>query len=220
MIHRNERQAVSDYPSSIRIFGQFFSWVFHPLFMATYVMWFLIFVHPSEFSGFDHTQKVFRLASVFFSSCFLPIFSVFLCSRLGLVHSMYLRSTRDRIIPFAIVMIFYFWIWYVFKNQPENPAPAVKFLLGCFLAICGGWMANIYFKISIHSIAAGGLLAFSILFTLNEPYPSGTYLSLAVLIAGLICTARFLVSDHSSKEIYSGLLVGALAQCIAWLIGG
>jgi hypothetical protein len=219
MITRNKKKILlTPLSFPIRWASEFISFVFHPLFVASYVSAFLIFVHPSTFAGFDHSQKVFRFISIFFSSCFLPFFSIFLCRRLGFVQSIYLKTTRDRIIPYAIVMIFYFWIWYVFKNQPDNPAPAVRLLLGCFLAVCGGWMCNIYFKISMHAIAAGGLVAFAILFSLNEPYASGTYMSVAVLVAGLICTARFLVSDHSPKDIYSGLGIGMLAQLIAWMV--
>jgi hypothetical protein len=41
------------------------------------------------------------------------------------------------------------------------------------------------------------------------------YLSIAVLIAGIVCTARLVVSDHSQKEIYYGFLIGILSQLAA-----
>ena len=77
-------------------------------------------------------------------------------------------------------------------------------------------MSNIFFKISMHAIAMGGMLMFALLFAFNDSYSSGLYLSVAMLIVGLVCTSRFLVSDHSAREIYSGLVVGMLAQLIAW----
>jgi hypothetical protein len=206
--------------SVVGVLGQVVSFLFHPLFLTSYVAGFIIFIHPSEFAGVPQREKIFRLISVFFISCFLPLFSILLCKPLGFIQSLYLRSSRERIIPYALVMFFYWWLWYVFHNLP-NIAPAlVKFLLGCFLAICGGWMGNIYFKISMHALGAGGLLMFAILFSLNEPYASGTYLSIAVLVSGLVCTSRFIVSDHSAREIYSGFLLGLLAQWVAWQLGG
>jgi hypothetical protein len=200
----------------VRFLAHFFSILFHPLFITLYVMGFLIYVHPFAFSGFDSHLKAFRFLSVFLSGFFLPVFSVFLAWRLGFVKSMLLKSTRDRIIPYVVVMIFYFWIWYVFNNQAENPPVSVHFLLGCFLAICGGWMCNIYFKISMHAIAAGGLFMFFLLFSFHDPYASGLYLSIATLIAGIVCSSRLLVADHSPFDIYSGLIVGVIAQWIAW----
>jgi hypothetical protein len=193
-----------------------FSIVFHPLFITTYVMAFLIYVHPFAFSGFDSQLKLFRLLSVFFTSLFLPLFSVFIAWRLGLIQSIYLRTTRDRIIPYVMVMIFYFWVWYVYNNQELNPPASVHLLLGSFLAICGAWMCNIYFKISMHAVAVGGLSMFFVMFSFTDPYASGLYLSVAILITGIVCTSRLIVSDHSPFDILSGLLVGIFAQWIAW----
>src|SRR5262249_15284288 len=97
------------------------------------------------------------------------------------------------------------------------PPAAVKFLLGSFLAICVAWFCNIFFKISIHAVAAGGLAMFFILFSFVDAYTSGIYVCIAVLIAGLVCTSRLVVSDHSRFEIYFGLIVGIISQWIAWL---
>ena len=204
-------------PSVIRILAVFFSWIFHPLFISCYVMFFLIFVHPYVFAGFDHRTKVFRFLNIFLCTAFLPAFAVFLMWRLGLfMKSFYLNTTRERIIPYVIAMVFYWWPWNVFRNLPDSPPVTVHFLLGNFLALCGAWMCNIYYKISMHAVAMGGLVCFFILFSFNDSYASGLYISLAFLTAGLVCSSRLIVSDHSGFEIYSGLLVGMAGQFIAW----
>jgi hypothetical protein len=211
------RPSVNDQSAAIRFFANFFSWIFHPLFITSYVVFFLIFIHPYVFAGFNNTDKIFRFITVFFSTAFLPVFSVFLVWRLGLfMQSVYMRTAKERIIPYIIAMTFYFWTWYVYKNLSDSPAIAVHFLLGNFLAICVAWMCNIYFKISMHAVAMGGLIVFFFLFSLNDAYASGLYISLAFLIAGIVCTSRFIISDHTPFEIYSGLLIGMLTQFIAW----
>jgi hypothetical protein len=133
------------------------------------------------------------------------------------LQSVYLKTTKERIIPYVIAMIFYWWVWNVAKNLPDTPPVVIQFLLGTFLAVCGAWMCNIYFKISMHAVAAGGLMVFFILFSFADSYASGAYLSLAILTTGVICTSRFIVSDHSAFEIYAGLFIGMLAQFVAWL---
>jgi hypothetical protein len=203
---------------AIRFFAHAISVIFHPLLISSYVIAFLLFIHPFLFSGIGNQLKLFRILSVLLSSFFLPIFSIFLCWRLGFIQSMRLKSARDRIIPYVIVMIFYFWLWYVYRNQGENPPQSIAFLLGSFLAVCGAWFCNIFFKISMHAIAAGGLAMFFLLFSFRDSYASGLYLSTAILIGGLICTARMLVSDHRQRDIYAGILVGVAAEWIAWLI--
>jgi hypothetical protein len=206
-----------DYPVAIRFLANFFSWLFHPLFIASYVMFFLIFIHPYVFAGFDQRTKVFRFLHIFLLTAFFPLFAVFLMWRLGLfMQSIYLRTTRERIIPYVIAMIFYWWPWNVFKNLPESPSVTIHFLLGNFLALCGAWMCNIYYKISMHGVAMGGLICFFVLFSFSDGYASGLYISLAFLIAGIVCSSRLIVSDHTKFEIYSGVMVGILGQYIAW----
>lgn len=201
--------------SFLRLLAQFFSVLFHPLFLPTYVMAFMLYIHPFAFAGLVEKFKIFKLISVFFSTAFLPAFSVFLMRRLGFIESIMLRTQKDRIIPFVTSMIFFFWIWYVSKNQPENPPAITAFLLATFIANIAALMANIYFKISMHAIAVGALFIFFLWLSFISSFSLTFYLSVATIITGLVCTSRFIVSDHSTVEIYSGLLVGMVCQMAA-----
>lgn len=205
-------------PAPLRFLAHLFSIVFHPILVPTYVTAFLLFVHPLAFAGYGEQRKVFALLAVAFSSTFLPAFSVFLMWRLGFISSMFLRTQRERIIPYAAAIIFYFWIWYVFRNQHETPKFFVHFLFGTFLAVCGAWMWNIRLKVSMHATAMGGMVTFFLLQILINQEVTGQYLALAVLIAGLVCTSRFLVSDHSREEIYLGFFTGVVCQLVGWWI--
>ncbi len=211
----SQSQSVS-FPAPVRFLAHLFSIVFHPLFITSYVIAFLVFIHPYAFVDNDRQLKIFRFITVFFANVFLPLFSIFLCWRLKFIKSLQLKTARERIIPYIIIMVFYWWPWIVYKNIPDTPAVAVSFLLGAFLAVCGGWIANIYYKISMHAIGAGGLMMFFILFSFHDNYASGLYLAIAVAISGVVCTSRLIVSDHTYFEIYSGLFVGLLSQYIAW----
>jgi hypothetical protein len=192
------------------------SYIFHPLFISSYVMGFLIFIHPYAFAGFDHKLKVLRFLNVVLNNTFFPAFAVFLMWRLGLIGSMMLRTQKERLIPYVTAMIFYFWTWFVFKGLPDIPASAVHFLLGTFLAICVGWFCNIYFKISMHAMAMGGALMFFFLLGFHDEYGSGLYIALALLATGLVCTSRLILFTHSPFEVWAGLFVGMITQYIAW----
>jgi hypothetical protein len=87
--------------------------------------------------------------------------------------------------------------------------------LSIFAATIAGFMANIYFKISMHGIGAGVALGFMIFLGLTGGVNFGLYLSVTLLLAGLVCTARLIVSNHSQTEIYVGLVTGMLAVLIA-----
>jgi hypothetical protein len=201
---------------AIRILAKIISYVFHPLFITSYVMAFLIFLHPYAFTGFEPRTKIFRFVNIFLCNAFFPTFAVFLLWRLGFIKSMHLRNEKERIIPYIIAMIFYWWTWNVFRNLSDSPPIAVHFLLGAFLALCGGWLCNIYFKISMHGLAMGGALMFFILFSIHDAYASGLYLAIATLATGLVASSRLITGDHNAFEMYSAILIGMLGQFIGW----
>jgi hypothetical protein len=202
----------------VRILAHIVSYLFHPLFITAYVTAYLLFIHPYLFAGYNSQLKLFRLLTVVVSTAFIPGFAVFLMWRLKLIESMHLPTSKERIIPYAAACIFYFWPWLVLKQIPGTPAVFIDFLQGSFFGVCGAWIININSKISMHTTAMGGLVMFFLLFSFADENASGLFLSLAILIAGTVATARMIVSDHTRFQIVQGLVVGALAQLIAWWI--
>jgi hypothetical protein len=75
-------------------------------------------------------------------------------------------------------------------------------------------------KVSMHAISMGIMLMFIALLSFTQAGSYSIYMSAAFLIAGLVCTARFIVSDHTQKEIYTGLFLGVASQLLAvWADG-
>src|SRR5258708_35677966 len=95
-------------------------------------MGFLIFFHPSAFVGIDDRTKVLRFIHVFIFDALFPAFSVFLLWRLQFITSIRLRTTKERILPYIIAMIFCWWTWNVFKNLSDVPPAACHFSLRAF----------------------------------------------------------------------------------------
>jgi len=198
-----------------KIFAVFFSYLFHPLFIPVYIIIFLAYIHPYAFSGFSAREKQQSIVIVILNIVFFPLISVLLLKALGFIESIYLRTKKDRIIPYMACGIFFFWAYTVFKEQSHYPLLLTSFLLGIFLASSAGLIANIYFKISLHAIGMGGWLGlFLIIFGSNSMHMSWP-LCVVILLTGIVCTSRLLISDHNTKEIYSGLLAGLISQFIA-----
>lgn len=205
-------------PAAIRFVAHLLSYVFHPLFIATYVTAYLLYVDPYAFAGLPNDRRLFSLLSVFVNTAFIPAFSVFLMWRLKLVQNVFMRTQKERVIPYAAALIFYFWAWYVFHKQSVIPEVMADFLLGAFLGVCAAWFLNIVTKVSMHGIAVGGLAMFFLLQAFNQQDMTGIYFSIAIIIAGLVCTARLIVSDHTQAEIYIGFFAGVSCQAIAvWI---
>jgi hypothetical protein len=202
----------------LRIIATIISYVFHPVFVPLYIVLFLLYIHPAVFAGFSSWQKTKILFPAIGMYAFFPIITILLLKALSFIDSIYLKTQKDRIIPYIACNLWYFWIWYVWKNLPDAPPREMVVLsMAIFLASVMGLMANIYMKISMHAIAMGVMISFMTMLALTQSFSFGVYLSVAVLIAGVVCTARFIVSDHTQKQIYAGLLAGILGLLIsAW----
>ncbi|MBK5270495.1 MAG: hypothetical protein JJE22_05710 [Bacteroidia bacterium] len=206
---------ISNQPTFIRVLAKIISYIFHPVFVPVYVAWFIINIQPYLFAGFGEWKKTTTMIQFLVMYAFFPLVTTFLLKRLDFISSVYLKTQKDRIIPYIICMVYYFWVWYVLYRQPDYPSAIVQFSLAIFIASILGLMANIYMKISMHAIAVGVMLAFIILQALAGNDGFGVYIAVALLITGLVCTSRFIVSDHTQTEIYGGLFVGIISQLLA-----
>ena len=204
--------------SVVKTLAHLFSYLFHPIFIPLYAVAFLVFIHPSYFSGFSMAAKKQTLLIVFINAVAFPILAVVLLKAVGFIQSIFLKTQKDRIIPYMACGIFFFWAYLVFKNQTNYPLILSSFLLGVFLASSAALLANIYFKISMHATGVGGLLGIFLLIMKSNTMLMTWPLCIAIAITGLVCTARLLISDHSIKEIYIGLIAGLLRQFVAAIV--
>lgn len=199
-----------------RVGAKIISIIFHPLFIPVYVGWFLIYI-LQLFPNFDSWRKSLLLIQIFVSYTLLPMATMLLAKALGFVDTIYLRTQKDRIIPYIACGVFYFWIWYVFRNQAFSPE-IIAFSLAVFVASSLGLIFNSYFRISMHALGAGVMVCYIFLLAFGSNASFGVYLSVALLVTGLVCTARLLNEDHDPFEVYTGLLVGVVAQLFAWWV--
>ncbi len=212
--HNSSSETV--YPSGvIRFFGHLFSFLFHPLFIPLYAAYYLTFMHPAYFNGITEREKIWVILRVAVNMVFFPAISVFLLKGVGFIDSVFLKTQKERIIPYIISNIFFFWMYLVFRNQSEIPSILSSFVFCVFLSSSAALLANIYFKISMHAIGVGGLLGL-MLIVLNTNNSSSITLPmcLALLIAGIVCTSRMIVSNHTQKDIYIGLIIGIICQLV------
>lgn len=203
----------------LKFLAHLFSYIFHPLFIPIYVLLFLMYIHPSYFSGIDNQTKLWLPFSVAQLSIFYPLLTVVLLKALGFIDSIFLKTQKDRIIPYIAGGIFYFWLYQVCRNHPAGLDPIVPcFMLGIFLAASAALIANIYFKISMHAIGMGGWLGIFLLIMQSSTMLMTWALCIVLLITGIVCSSRLLISDHSSKDIYTGLLLGLVCQFAAAVV--
>lgn len=207
-------------PTFLRYTGQFISYIVHPLFVPTYFMLYLMQVLPYEFVGITEWQLTLRLFSVFWLTAFFPAFAVFLMWRLKLSESIFLRTQKERIIPYVITMFFYWWMYYLSRNFTDQPIALKFFYFGIFIATAIGLIVNNFIKVSLHAMGVGGLFTVVIIVGLHYSINNAIWTLLAIILTALVISARMLVSDHTKRELIVGLLIGFLTQVMAyfWVI--
>lgn len=201
-------------------FAHIVSYVLHPLFVPFVVAWIILYQHPIHILLTDAPIRLRIIAMVFINTVLFPGIFVSLLWRLKFLPSLYMTTRKERIIPLTVSILFYFWAYYVGRNIEAVPAALQQWLLGVFLASCAAMFTNIFFKISLHSLAAGGAVMFFVLsMKVDSNWPSW-WLVPAVLLAGLVGTARMVLKSHEPGEIYAGYLAGAICQLAAMFIVG
>jgi len=203
-------------PALLRYTASLISWLFHPLLLGLYMCIYLVYGQPDYFIGIGEKGRGQAVLIYTINSVFFPLVAVLLCKALGFIQSLYINTRKERIILYSITMVFFFWTFYVFNNKPGMPPVMAKMALGIFLAVSIDFVANIYLKISMHATGAGGVAGLLVMTLFTSSAFIGYPVAIAVFIAGLVCTARLLVSDHSMKEIVMGVVSGFLGQWLAF----
>jgi hypothetical protein len=203
------------YPKWISVLAKIVSYVFHPLFVGVMMAGYLIFVHPYFFVGFSEKQKMLKLLAVINNNVFFPLIVVVLLRALGFNKSLLLQTQKERIVPYLASITFFFWSYYVFKNQPEVPRVLVYMCRGMFISAAVALVLNNNYKISMHAIGVGGLMGLMTVILYNGNLDSGLPMMLSLLVTGAVMTARKIVSDHHWFDIITGFLLGFATQLIA-----
>lgn len=224
MQSNNNPTLPSHYHPKILIYlSNFVSWVFHPVFMPSIMGIVLYFLTPEKFVGVDQSIAIQLLGIIVLNTLFFPLFATFLMKKLNFITSIKMPTMRDRIMPLMTIMIFYFWAYQVMKNFgtqitiPEGTLYIFQiFFLGNFFGLIGVFLINIFTKISMHTAAAGGAVGILVVLALVGKVNLTIIIIVALLVAGIIGTARMILGAHKQSEIWMGYGVGFLTQLIAY----
>ena len=220
-MQENERDQLQlepfQYHPAVRSAAKVVSVVFHPLFIPVYIIAYLLY-DTSVFPGFSAADKALILIRFLVMYTVFPLVTILLGKGLGFIESVYLKTQKDRIIPYIACGLYYFWMWYVLRNQSEFPDTLVMMALSIFIASSLGLILNSFVKISMHGLSVGVMSTFMYLLALSTDAHLGFAISISLLITGLVCTARLINTDHHPFEVYLGLFIGAISQLIAYWV--
>ncbi len=194
------------------------STLFHPVFVPTMVFAFLVYMSPTLFFGLPSKTTSWWLVIIAYITISFPLLVVFLLWRLKFIDSIHMHGERERYGPLIASMLFYFWVFWLFHKTMQAPELIQSFLLGVFLTTVGVFMATIFYKISMHTAAWGGVVGFALICTFQGVQNAVLLLVLTIIISGIVGSMRLYIKAHTRPQVYSGYIVGFIMQLLSLLV--
>ena len=131
---------------------------------------------------------------------FFPLVTILLAKALGFLQSIYLKTQKERVIPYIACGIYYWWMWNVLRNQPEFSGEIVMLSMAIWIAASLGLLANITMKVSMHAISMGVMVTFIMLLGLSQPDGYGIYISMAIMQKVMVTPKEFSKGIEENKK--------------------
>lgn len=208
--------STSETNTPTRLLAQAISVLLHPVFMPLYSCLLLYNLAPQLFAAVPPKNLYGWLGMVLINTLMFPLVLMGLLKGLGFIQSIFLKETKERVIPLIGVMVFYFWPYLVAKNV-QAPEAARILMLGNFWGVIAVFMCTIFFKISMHTSGVGSVLGFLLVLSILLGNICLIPLIMALVATLLIVWARKSLGAHSWRELLLGLGLGVAAQLGAML---
>lgn len=187
------------------------SFVFHPLIMPLLGVLFYFSKTPRFIPDPVIKAKIF---SIVILTIILPILLFFLLKTINKVDTIYLKSTRERLIPLFINCIIVLLIL-LRVLRPNEIVELYYFFLGILCSTLACFILAIFkVKASIHMIAASGFFMFAVALGIHYQININGTIALMMIILGAIATSRLHLKAHTNQELVIGLFVGLFPQFI------
>ena len=195
--------------------------IFHPIFLVTYLLTLFAFYFPAgldPLSSEMYFDFILTLSGITF---LMPVIIISLFKMFGTVQSVTMVKRKERIMPFFFMAVIYTGIIFMLSSQQRISLDdnLLKFLIITDALVLVSFITTLIFKVSVHSLAVWGVIG--ILLPLNKISEDGSLfypLMISFIVAGLVMASRLRLQVHSSREVWSGAILGIVTSYTAMMI--
>ena len=153
-----------------------------------------------------------KIFSIVILTIILPILLFFLLKTVNKVDTIYLKSTRERLIPLLINCVIVALIL-IRVLTPDEIIELYYFFLGILCSTMACFIMAIFkVKASIHMIAASGFFKFAVAIGIHFKININGTIALMMIILGAIATSRLHLKAHTNQELLIGFFTGLFPQ--------
>ncbi len=200
----------------IRI-AKIISYLFHPLLMLIYGLVLLFSINIFLPLVLSLQGEIYVLSIAFIAGVIFPLSFMYFLLRTRVIRSFALESKEERTIPYLMTGIFYYFIFYLFKEIGLPPLYFV-FILNTTLLVFITLLINFWWKISAHMIAIGAVVGCVSGISIKLGLTLTPVIAALLLVAGLIAFARLKLNAHTNSQIYTGFFMGLICMLILFII--
>jgi len=192
----------------MKTFSQIISYIFHPLIIPTLGI-FIIFNSGTYISNLIPEAKQLIYILVFVSTFLFPLLTIPFLLWQKIIKSIYVKTTKERIIPMLLTLIFYYFGYYIIGSN--NISGLIRaFFLASIISLTTTFFINIKWKISTHMMGLGGLVGLVIGISLRLDINLIVYLIILIFISGIVGAARLKLNSHNILQVSAGFYIGIL----------
>ncbi|WP_224996745.1 hypothetical protein [Cesiribacter sp. SM1] len=194
------------------------SFLMHPLPLPS-LMFGLVLIFAPELMLAGNLEIRWRLMALLFLATFaLPGLSVLTLRLFGNISSLTMTRREDRRVPFLFVSAIYLVIsLFFYKIFPQIPFVILGLLsiTACLLVLT---IISLFWKISAHGIAAGGVTGFIAGLVVHCNNQELVYpLAILLILSGAVMWARLYLNHHTPPEVWTGWFAG-FSICISMVM--
>lgn len=191
--------------------AQVVSLVFSPFYLPVLAFIVLLF-----FSYMNYTSWVYNLqvvGMVYLFTVLLPKLAIYIYRKLNGWTRHQLSRRERRVVPYALSITCYAALLYIMDSL-RMPRFTLGIVAGALAiqVVCA--FVNPWIKVSTHAAAAGGLVGAVLAFSIILGFDPTNGLCFTILLAGLVCTARLILRQHTLTELGIGTLIGLVCALV------
>lgn len=192
---------------TIILIARVMSMLFTPFYLPLLGLAVLFFL--SYLSLMPTGYKIFVLCMVYLFTILLPTMLIHFYRRYQGWSPIEQGVKERRMVPYTISILCYFVCLYLMETFHIPHFMGSILMAALFLQVLCA-IINVWWKISTHTAAIGGvagaLIAFSGIFLFNPTW----WFCLVMLVAGMVGTSRMILRQHTLSQVLGGFGIGLL----------
>lgn len=191
----------------MQMFAKLISAVLHPFLMPLFTVFLL-----RHFDVYlSNRMDVFLyLTLIILITAVATGVSILVMRNRGLISDLDIRNRSERFTPFLIVLGYYVMAYILTLELTGISIPVLyrSLMLGLVVSILTGIVITTRFKLSMHLLAIGGVLASVMYVGVLHDTSDVHWIAAIVLASGLLAWSRLELKAHTLREVYVGFSVG------------